>query len=1479
MSESAFPTLSSLTPDQALLVEKLCTRFEDAWKKGERPRVEDFLGDVGDDLRPVLLRELILLDMDYRRRLGENPRPEDYWFPGIDAPTPDAEATLPFPKGHTPADAGVPARVGRYTVFELLGKGGMGAVLRALDPDFGRSLALKVLLAEHQDNPELVRRFLEEAQISGRLAHPGIVPVHELGSLPDRRPFFTMKLVKGQTLAELLRQRANPQDDLPRFLTVFEQVCQTLAYAHAAGVIHRDLKPANVMVGAFGEVQVMDWGFAKVLAEDGEAPAPDTLAEVSAIESPREQTEVASRPGTVLGTFAYMAPEQARGEIDKVDKRADVFGLGAVLCVILTGQPPYTANTEKALRGQAEEGDLAGAHARLDGCGADAELVRLCKQCLAAAREERPLDAGAVAEQVTAYRAAVQERLRQAELANAAEVARAEEAVATAAQERKAREAAQAWAAAERRARRRSVAAVALLSLCLLVTSAGGMWLQRYYTDTRQGVESMLTTAKGLRDGARWAEAEEILEQAETRLVVIGQDDLRGRVTQAKGDLKLAKRLDDIRQQRATIVDGKFDDWTADQNYEVAFREAGLGEVGEDVAPVAARIRASAIQAQLVAALDDWAVARAYGTGNPEQSAWMLAVAREADPDDWRDRFRNPKVWKDPAALQALAREAQAKGTESSPQLLAVLGALLIENKGDAVSLLGPAQRRYPKDLWLNFNLGNALAVANKPEEAVGYYRAAQVIRPESGAIHVNLAYAYLIWGRCDEAVAACHQALDVEPTLATAHMALGTVLVRKGALDEAVAAYRKALEYRPDYAECYCNLGDALERKGKLDEAAVACRKALKLRPNFALAHSNLGNVLCRKGEHDAALNACRTAVRLQPDSAVTQTSLGNSLMATNDLDGAAAAFEEAIRLNPDHGAAHGNLGIVLLKRGAREKAAAAFRRAITAFGKAGGPPEDLAIAYTNLASVLKEPDEQTAAYRKAIEIKSDFAAAYFGLALVLGEQGKRDEAIACVKKAVRLDRANAKAYKHLGGVWLVKNSPEDAIIYFQEALSVEGGDADVLFAIGLAYQQKGDLNKAIDSYRKAAEIRERDDKILTALGLALLLSGNPKDAIPPLEKSLKVKPGTSLVLNSLGHAYLATGDVPKAKAKFEEALRIDSKDKSANASLGIIHSAQGDLDGAVGFCRKAIALGHKDPLTYHTLAKALFKKIVLGKVMEQGKALEEVIGALHKALDLDRNNPQVHFDLGMALTMKEALDDALEEFKKAVDLEPNYAEAHLFASQTLLNKGRFADALPMLRKAHKIGSGRPGWPYPSGEWLSQCERFIKLEKRLADVLKGDDSPADAAECADFARICRLKGLPAASAGLYKRAFKDDPRLERDASGKHRFYAAEAAAMAGGGGGKDDPSPDEIARARWRKQALDWLRADLTPLAKQVVGGNPLERARAIMKLQQWRRNPHLAVVRDTDALEKLPEAERDAWGKLWADVAELLTKAGDVK
>ena len=232
----------------------------------------------------------------------------------------------------------------KYRLIQKLDSGGMGAIYLAEDMDLDRRVALKVMHAD--PSAELAQRMLREARIVAQLEHPAIVPIHDVGRLPDGRVFYTMKYIQGRRLDRVERDK-NP---LPDLLRIFQKVCEAVAFAHAHGVIHRDLKPANIMVGAFGEVLVMDWGIAKVLHEPNQAQrileeslATNTIEKQSLLSSlvdAQLDSVAETAHGTVMGTPSYMAPEQALGQTNQLDERTDMYALGAILYFLLCGRPP-----------------------------------------------------------------------------------------------------------------------------------------------------------------------------------------------------------------------------------------------------------------------------------------------------------------------------------------------------------------------------------------------------------------------------------------------------------------------------------------------------------------------------------------------------------------------------------------------------------------------------------------------------------------------------------------------------------------------------------------------------------------------------------------------------------------------------------------------------------------------------------------------------------------------------------------------------------------------------------------------------------------------------------------------------------------------------------------------------------------------------------------------------------------------------------
>lgn len=827
-----------------------------------------------------------------------------------------------------------PASVGGYgrpdpsTRYQLVGelaRGGMGAIFQGRDLYLGRDLAVKVMREEHRDHPELVRRFVEEAQIGGQLQHPGIVPVHELGRLPDGRMFIAMKLVRGRTLAALMAARQSPGDERTRFLAIFEQVCQTVAYAHSKGVIHRDLKPSNVMVGSFGEVQVMDWGLAKVLNQGGTADDERAVSDgddASAIRTWRDGSEMLeSHPGSVLGTPSYMAPEQARGAMDTLDERADVFALGSILCDILTGQPAFVGETASEVYRKAERADLAEACLRLDACGADAELVALARACLAIAPKHRPRDAGVVVLGLTAYLRGVEGRLRDAELAKVR---------------------AEAHAAGERRRRQLTLALAASVFITGSIGAAGWAWMDRERRQRFGAVEAavnatLVDSAKKRgkainagRDPILWVEAIEAARRAETLLT--GNDaslEQKERVRQFLDELMREREAIEAVDKDRRIVErlaGVLNDFgehsderKADSDYAAALRAYGVDVDSLDPSAAGRLLAASPVAPELASALDQWAILRRGRVlHDPAGADRLAAVARAADPDAWRNRLRDTvgRMGGGPARrLEVLERLAATADVEHLPvtSVTRLATSLAIFGRRDtAIALLQRAQASHRDDFWVNADLGRELMTANRPEEAVRFYAVAAGVRPQSPL----------------------------------ALSGLGRAILQSGQPAEATDLFRQWTRLRPEDPLSHVALGSALFARGESSEAHAEFSEAKRLKPNDWMVRDQIALAFSDRGDWDAAIREQGEAVHLFPTMGVAHKALAHALQSAGRLGEAVAEFREAVRLDPRISSSHLFLGRALIEAGEPHAALEALARI------GPGPPPDPFITPDMLAT-----------------------------------------------------------------------------------------------------------------------------------------------------------------------------------------------------------------------------------------------------------------------------------------------------------------------------------------------------------------------------------------------------------------------------------------------------------------------------------------------------------------------------------------------
>jgi eukaryotic-like serine/threonine-protein kinase len=765
-----------------------------------------------------------------------------------------------------------PERIGPYQVLGLLGRGGTSLVWKALDPDLGREIAIKVVDPRHAPGGTLARRFLDEARLCGRLAHPGIVPIYGMGQLPDGRPWFTMRLVEGETLAELLGRRGELGERQQHFLEVFARTCETVAFAHARGVVHGDLKPGNVMVGTYGQVQVVDWGFSRLVAEPsgGQSDGPS------------------GAPNRGMGTPAFMAPEQAQHGNAAIDARTDVFGLGAILGVILTGKPPFTGGSRSEIHVRAAQGDLAAARERLQSSRADVELVRLALDCLAAQPAERPADAAAVAARLSAWFVSIEQRAHRLELAAAQAAVEARE---------------------QRRTRTRTVALAALV--VALVGVYVWMRFERQGRDyeSRTAVVQAIERARSRHAGAeiagdariRWlGEAALAAQQAKTFAATVADPTLQAQATElaqlyqldhdtAVADEKMAHWLEDFPSHLDLTRD------QLDDHYAAGFRDYGIDVATLEPGAAAERLRARPIAPALARALDDWGFVRRLRPGVAAaewRSFHELALAVDVDPQ--RTAVRQALLADDTAALLRLVDDPACRDAGSDTLDLLANGLDRAGERAAAIRVWQHANARHPADV----RVIHSLAVHHFSEpgcppwaEIVRLFTAGTALRPNSAHLWTDLAHALLGAGDIRGADAAMQRAQELDPRDERAHASRIDLLRCRCCPVEALA-HSAALAERADDGPAWRVHGDAQLVDGHVGAAIAAYRRAIVHEPT-APHHERLGQALLAIGDADAAQQALVAAVAADSHHAGAHVHLGLALRARGRFADAIDALE----------------------------------------------------------------------------------------------------------------------------------------------------------------------------------------------------------------------------------------------------------------------------------------------------------------------------------------------------------------------------------------------------------------------------------------------------------------------------------------------------------------------------------------------------------------------------------------------------------
>jgi serine/threonine-protein kinase len=1406
-------------------------------------------------------------------------------------PTPadDPAATIAYP-WH--ANAELP-RIPGYEMLAVLGYGGMGVVYKARHLRLNRTVALKMLLAGAYAGPHELARFQREAEAVAGLRHAGIVQIYDVGD-HEGRAYFTMEFVEGGSLAQALAGKPRPAGQAAALVATLAAAVQV---AHDGGILHRDLKPANVLLTADGIPKINDFGLARRL--EGEAGA--TLS------------------GVPLGTPSYMAPEQARGDAHAMGPAADVYALGAILYELLTGRPPFHAESaaETVLQVLYHEPVPP---SRLNP-RVPRDLETICLKCLEKDPAGRYATAAALADDLR--------RLEEGRPIKARPLSWVE----------------RSWRWCRRKPAAAALIATALVSVGLALAGARSLELRqaehreetaRHEGRASQAVEARLEQAATLAKQGRWPEARAALEVDPVVLESPAQASLRERLHQARADADMVAELEEIRlglwEAAKTREIGA---GSGDQLYAAAFGKYRI--TVQDPAGSVARIRDSAIRETLLAFLHDWLLFWMPTAERPK----LEAIVERADDDEWRRRLRKtfgPVYDRAKRVELLLAPEAPAQ----PPVVIAGLAGILFHGpqEDEARALLRASQRLHPEDFWINLQLGYFLQ-QDHPLEAVGYFRAAVAGRPNNSQALTLLGRALCDIGDADGAIVAFRKAITLDPNR-RGPRDLAKVLAPRGGLEEICGVWEKILEDNPrdfdtwyGYAQLCAFLGNK--------EAYLRTCKALVER----FGDSNLHWTVAERISLTCLLfpvsgDELQRAVALvdqaeaqgpkfpDPANAFILFIKGLAEYRQGRHEKAIPLLQESAALLPNRPGPRLVLAMAQFQSGSKNESVKTLARAIRSYNwkpsQADHPTawvshvlgrEAETLILPNLPAFIRDSyqpqnnDERFALlgicqcqgrYAAAAQLYADAFAAGPSLAdslttecrfRTLAEERPDDDrmdpletecrylAARCAalvgsgqgKDAAKLSETERTRWRKQARAWL----QADLTLWAKTLNTGSKMDRDLTKKILTLWQIEPDLAglrdlNALDEF--SAEEREECYRLWQEVGVVL-------QRIAKQERAPALDPANDTgFLAVLRNNQIRSGHLEEAREAWKTALETEPLNHNCwfgYAELCLFLGHQDEYRRA----RQDLLTRYGDTVVNTFVAERTGRACLLlpatGDELRQAVSLtERAVADNHSDFAWARN--WFLFAHGLAQYRQGQFDQCISTMQgNASQIGPGPG---LVLAMALHRIGKTAEARKALANTILSYDWREQRARTHDEWIPHVlrrEAESMILPNLAAFLDGKYQPQDNDERLALLGVCQFNNRTCACANLYVDAFSAAPSLAGNLAAGHRYNAARAAALAGCGRGHDADKLNEAERTRWRRQAREWLKADLTLWTKMVAtaAGSGTTPDLAKKMLTQWQREPDLAGLREPNALDKLPADERKECIALWQSVADLLERA----